>query len=79
MYELGQVCLLPTKDGSLINGFLKNEDKEVGETKFDQTEDVEISELTLDETLAKTKSGEIYDSGSIVIFYRELLKFPGFF
>ncbi len=78
-FEIGYVCPIPSKDGSLMYGFVATELENTGETKFDETEDIELLLLTKDEVLEKLRDGEIIGSDAIALFFKAILIYPELF
>jgi len=67
--ELGAVYDNPTKDTNRIFFFLATNAIKSYQTELDETEDIEIIEIDIEEIPAMIKSREIKVAGSIALFY----------
>lgn len=74
--EIGGVCPVPSKDGSIMYGFIARGLRDTGETNFDETEEIELLKLSLEEIKGMIKEGEIIGSDAIALLTLAELKHP---
>ncbi len=77
--EIGYVIPIPSKDPSKVFGFIATGLKDKSETEFDENEDIEILQLSVNEIDEMIKNGEITGSDAIALYYKAKLMFPQLF
>lgn len=77
--EIGGVCPVPTKDGSIMYGFIATGLEDTGCPNPDITENIEVEKYTLDQIKQMIKEGEIVGSDAIALLTIAELKQPELF
>lgn len=77
--EIGGVCPWPSKDGSIVYGFIATNLSDTGKKHFDELEDIELIYLTKSEVEEYIKQGKIVGSDAIALFFKAVISHPELF
>jgi ADP-ribose pyrophosphatase len=76
---LGRVSPVPSKDSTIVYGYLAKDVKITQKQKLDTTENIEIVIVPARDVLKKIKNGEVIQSDTISILTLAYLKYPYIF